>query len=83
MRLQAEQRCSRQNRRHPRLALISIDVFLYIVRLQAERAAQLKAEEEAFKESMMARFAEEDRIEQMNAQVRTQHLNAMPLQAGS
>lgn len=31
---------------------------------------QRKADEEAFKASMMARFAEEDRLEQMNAQKR-------------
>ena len=37
--------------------------------MQAEREAQLKAEEEAFKANMMARFAEQDRVEQMNAQV--------------
>lgn len=30
---------------------------------------QMKAEEEAFKANMLARFAEQDRVEQMNAQV--------------
>jgi len=42
----------------------------YQMRLKAQREAQLKADEEAFKATMMARFAEEDRIEQMNAQKR-------------
>eukprot|EP00775_Hariotina_reticulata_P009667 gene9667-9826_t len=38
--------------------------------IKAEREAQQKAEEEAFRAAMMAKFAEDDRIEQLNAQRR-------------
>lgn len=37
---------------------------------QAERLERERAEEERFRALMMARFAEEDRLEQMNAQRR-------------
>ena len=36
---------------------------------QAEREAAQKADEEEFRRRLMAKFAEDDRIEQMNAQV--------------
>lgn len=39
-------------------------------RPQAEREARERAEEEAFRAAAMARFAEDDRLEQMNAQRR-------------
>jgi hypothetical protein len=38
--------------------------------LKAEREAAQRAEEEAFRQSMMAKFAEDDRLEQLNAQKR-------------
>jgi len=38
--------------------------------IKAEREAQHKAEEEALRAAMMAKFAEDDRIEQLNAQRR-------------
>lgn len=38
--------------------------------LQAERAAQLQREEDAFRDKMMAKFADDDRLEQLNAQKR-------------
>ena len=38
--------------------------------LKARKAAAEKEEEEAFRQQMMAKFAEDDRIEQMNAQKR-------------
>jgi hypothetical protein len=37
---------------------------------QAEREAQQRAEEEAYRQQLMAQFAEADRVEQMNAQKR-------------
>ena len=36
--------------------------------MQAERALVIKAEEERFRQQLLARFAEEDRLEQMSAQ---------------
>lgn len=41
-----------------------------LLALKAQREAQQRAEEEAFRASMMAKFAEDDRIEQLNAQKR-------------
>jgi hypothetical protein len=41
-----------------------------MLRLKAEREAAQRAEEEAFRQSMMAKFAEDDRLEQLNAQKR-------------
>jgi hypothetical protein len=41
-----------------------------MLRLKAERAAAQRAEEAAFRQSMMAKFAEDDRLEQLNAQKR-------------
>lgn len=38
--------------------------------LKAEREAAQRAEEAAFRAAMMAKFAEDDRIEQLNAQRR-------------
>ena len=38
--------------------------------LKARKAAAEKEEEEEFRRQMMAKFAEDDRIEQMNAQKR-------------
>lgn len=38
--------------------------------MQAERAAREKAEEDDFRRQAMERFAEQDRLEQMNAQKR-------------
>ena len=38
--------------------------------LKARKVAAEKEEEEAFRQQMMAKFAEDDRIEQMNAQKR-------------
>lgn len=38
--------------------------------LQAERAARERAEEDEFRRQTMERFAEQDRLEQMNAQKR-------------
>ena len=38
--------------------------------LQAERAARERAEEDKFRRQTMERFAEQDRVEQMNAQKR-------------
>jgi hypothetical protein len=37
------------------------------LRMQEEREAVMRAEEEAFRSAMMAKFAEDDRLEQMNA----------------
>eukprot|EP00195_Chlamydomonas_chlamydogama_P011039 CAMPEP_0202890232 /NCGR_PEP_ID=MMETSP1392-20130828/721_1 /ASSEMBLY_ACC=CAM_ASM_000868 /TAXON_ID=225041 /ORGANISM="Chlamydomonas chlamydogama, Strain SAG 11-48b" /LENGTH=479 /DNA_ID=CAMNT_0049573769 /DNA_START=242 /DNA_END=1678 /DNA_ORIENTATION=- len=44
------------------------------MRLKAEREAAMKAEEEEFRRRMMAKFAEDDRIEQLNAQKRRMKL---------
>lgn len=41
-----------------------------LLALKAQREAQLRAEEEVFRAAMMAKFAEDDRIEQLNAQKR-------------
>jgi hypothetical protein len=41
-----------------------------LLALKAQREAQLRAEEESFRVAMMAKFAEDDRIEQLNAQKR-------------
>lgn len=41
-----------------------------LLALKAQREAQQRAEEEAFRAAMMAKFAEDDRIEQLNAQKR-------------
>lgn len=38
--------------------------------LKAQREAQQRAEEEAFRAALMAKFAEDDRLEQLNAQRR-------------
>lgn len=38
--------------------------------MQAERAAREKAEEDEFRRQTMEKFAEQDRLEQMNAQKR-------------
>lgn len=38
--------------------------------LQAERAAAEKAEEERYRQQLMAQFAEQDKLEQMSAQKR-------------
>jgi hypothetical protein len=40
------------------------------LRLKAERAAEEKRLEDEFKEKLMAKFAEDERLEQMNAQKR-------------
>ncbi|KAL6760706.1 flagellar associated protein [Haematococcus lacustris] len=40
------------------------------MRLRIEREREMKAEEEAFRARMMAKFAEDDRLEQLNAQKR-------------
>ncbi len=37
---------------------------------QAEREAAARAEEEVYRQRMMAKFAEDDRLEQLNAQKR-------------
>ncbi|WIA31853.1 hypothetical protein OEZ86_002718 [Tetradesmus obliquus] len=41
-----------------------------MLRLKAEREAAQRAEEEAFRQSMMAKFAEDDRLEQLKSQKR-------------
>jgi hypothetical protein len=41
-----------------------------LLALKAERAAEQRAQEEALRVAMMAKFAEDDRIEQLNAQRR-------------
>jgi len=41
-----------------------------LLALKAQREAQQRAEEEAFRAAMMAKFAEDDRVEQLNAQKR-------------
>ena len=41
-----------------------------LLALKAQQEAQQRAEEEAFRAAMMAKFAEDDRIEQLNAQKR-------------
>lgn len=41
----------------------------HLTNLQEEREAARKAEEEAFRRAMMAKFAEDDRLEQLNQQV--------------
>jgi hypothetical protein len=41
-----------------------------LLALKAQREAQQRAEEEAFRAAMMAKLAEDDRIEQLNAQKR-------------
>lgn len=41
-----------------------------LLALKAQREAQQRAEEEAFRAAMMAKFAEDDRIEQFNEQKR-------------
>ncbi|GLC44575.1 hypothetical protein PLESTB_001320800 [Pleodorina starrii] len=46
----------------------------YQMKLKEEREAAFRAEEEAFKQSMLAKFAEDDRLEQMNAQKRRMRL---------
>lgn len=40
------------------------------MRLKEEREAAQRAEEEAFRAQLMAKFAEDDRVEQLNAQKR-------------
>jgi hypothetical protein len=47
-----------------------------MLRLKAEREAAQRAEEEAFRQSMMAKFAEDDRLEQLNAQKRRLKVHA-------
>lgn len=41
-----------------------------LLALKAQRDEQQRAEEDAFRAAMMAKFAEDDRIEQLNAQKR-------------
>lgn len=52
----------------PAVALMLLSAAM--LALKAEREAQQRAEEDAFRAAMMAKFAEDDRIEQLNAQRR-------------
>lgn len=44
--------------------------FSAMLALKAEREAQQRIDEENFRAAMMAKFAEDDRVEQLNAQRR-------------
>lgn len=55
---------------HAELSFPTPFVLLFQMYLKEQRDMAFKAEEEAFREAMMAKFAEDDRVEQLNAQKR-------------